>query len=82
MDEKIQDRIDRLVEQVADLWMTEIGGLPPMSLALRIREDFDSHTHDLAEKIRATGRNDVCAGVDCCQPHGGAADLIDPAVTK
>jgi len=38
----------------------------------------NAYAHELAEKIRASGRNDVCAGVDCCQPHGGAADLIDP----
>lgn len=34
--------------------------------------------HELAETIRASGRDDPCSGVDCCGRHGGVADLIDP----
>lgn len=39
---------------------------------------IDAYAHELAEKIRASGRDDACTGTDCCQPHGGVADLIDP----
>lgn len=43
---------------------------------------LDAYAHELAEQQRATGRDDPCAGVDCCQPHGGVADLIDPEVQQ
>jgi hypothetical protein len=43
-----------------------------------VQKALDEHAHELAEQQRATGRDDRCAGTDCCQPHGGVADLIDP----
>lgn len=39
---------------------------------------IDAFAHELAEKIRASGRDDHCTGGDCCGEHGGTADLIDP----
>lgn len=38
----------------------------------------DAFAHELAEQQRASGRDDYCAGTDCCGQHGGVADLIDP----
>lgn len=77
MDELIQRRIDGLVLQVADLWMKEVGYLPPMNLALRIREDFDAHTHALAEKIRSE-----CGCLGGSGTCGLAADLVDSQVAN
>lgn len=39
---------------------------------------LDGFAHELAEQQRASGRDAYCSGTDCCQEHGGVADLIDP----
>lgn len=77
MDQKIQDRIDQLIGYVAEEWLSQVGGLPPLDLALRIREDFDAHTHSLAEKVRS--ECGCLGGTGTC---GVAADRIDSQVAN
>lgn len=43
---------------------------------------IDDFAHELAEEQRASGRDDYCPGIDCCQQHGGVADLIDPKTQR
>jgi hypothetical protein len=43
---------------------------------------LDDYAHELAEKQRASGRDDYCTGIGCCGEHGGVADLIDPKASK
>lgn len=43
---------------------------------------IDDFAHELAEQQRASGKDTYCSGIDCCQEHGGVADLIDPEVQR
>jgi hypothetical protein len=42
----------------------------------------DAFAHELAEQLRASGRDDYCVGMDCCSQHGGVANLIDPQTQR
>ncbi len=43
---------------------------------------IDAYAHELAAQQRATGRDTYCSGANCCQEHGGVADLIDPKAQR
>jgi hypothetical protein len=43
-----------------------------------IDANLERYAHELAERQRASGRDDSCTGIGCCGEHGGVADLIDP----
>lgn len=45
-------------------------------------ELMHGYAHELAERQRATGRDNYCSGIDCCQEHGGVTDVIDPKAQR
>lgn len=71
---------EKLFEAMAGGWsltQTESAGL------YRIIDDaLAVHAHELAERQRASGVDEYCWGTDCCNQHGGVADLIDPPTSE